>query len=171
MKKKEIYIYVIILIAVSIAIYYPVTDYPFMKSWDDQWQVLNFYTTNGLSMNSIISIFSTFYNGQYSPLNQLYYTAIFHYFGFNASVFHLFSLLWHVGYTILIFCFIHKLLNEYHRKPAHANMLIALGVSISVAIHPVNAEVVSWLSASKVLLCSFFYMASLLCYLDRKSVV
>lgn len=43
MKKKEIYIYVIILIAVSIAIYYPVTDYPFMKSWDDQWQVLNFY--------------------------------------------------------------------------------------------------------------------------------
>jgi hypothetical protein len=165
MKKKEIYIYVIILIAVSIAIYYPVTDYPFMKSWDDQWQVLNFYTTNGLSMNSIISIFSTFYNGQYSPLNQLYYTAIFHYFGFNASVFHLFSLLWHVGYTILIFCFIHKLLNEYHRKPAHANMLIALGVSISVAIHPVNAEVVSWLSASKVLLCSFFYMASLLCYL------
>lgn len=165
MKERRFYIYVIILIAVSIAVYYPVTDYPFMKGWDDQWQVLNLYTTNRLSLNTVVSVFSTFYYGQYSPLNQLYYTAIFHYFGFNASAFHLANLLWHIGYTILLFCFISKLLNGYHKKLVHGDMLIALGVSILVAIHPVNAEVVSWLSASKVLLCSSFYMASLLCYL------
>lgn len=165
MKKRIFYMYIIILVAASAAVYYPVIDYPFMKGWDDQWQVLNLYTTNGLSMNSIVSIFSTFYYGQYSPLNQLFYTAIFHYWGFNASVFHLVNLLWHVGYTVLVFCFIYKLLNSYTDRMAQGNILIAFGVAVLVAIHPVNAEVVSWLSASKVLTCSFFYMLSLLCYL------
>lgn len=165
MKKRILFIYAIMLVVACMAVYYPVFDYPFMKGWDDQWQVLNLYTTNGLSLNSVISIFSTFYYGQYSPLNQLYYTAIFHYFGFNASVFHLANLLWHVSYTILVFCFIRKLLNEYNCNSARANTFIAFGVAVLTAIHPVSAEVVSWLSASKVLLCSFFYMASLLCYL------
>lgn len=165
MKEKGFYIYVIILIAVSIAVYYPVTDYPFMKSWDDQWQVLNFYTTNGLSMNSIISIFSTFYNGQYSPLNQMCYTAIFHYFDFNASIFHMINLLWHISYTVLVYLFIRSLLNCYDCKTIQSNTSIAFGVALLVAIHPVNAEVISWLSASKILLCSFCYMASLLCYI------
>lgn len=165
MRKRECLIYGLIVILINIAVYYPVSDYPFMKGWDDQWQVLNFYTTNGLSANTVISIFSTFYSGQYSPLNQLFYTVVFHYFNFNASAFHLLNLLWHIGYALLVFCFIRKLLCEYKDRSLHSNTLIAFGVAILVSIHPINAEVVSWLSASKVLSCSFFYMFSLLCYL------
>lgn len=153
------------LVVACMAVYYPVFDYPFMKGWDDRWQILNFYTTNGLSANNLVSIFSIFYNGQYSPLSQLSYTVIFHYFGFNASAFHFVILLWHIGYIILVFCFIRKLLNGYDNKSAHANAFIAFGVAVLAAIHPVNAEVVSWLSASKVLSCSYFYMLSMLCYL------
>lgn len=164
MKERRFYIYVMILIAVSTAVYYPVTDYPFMKSWDDQWQILNFYTTNGLSSNNIISIFSTFYKGQYSPLNQLFYSFIYHNFGFNAFVFHFVNLFWHIGYVALTFCFIRSLLNGYDNSLIHNNMIIAFGVAILTAIHPINAEAVSWLSASKVLSSSFFYILSLLCY-------
>ena len=165
MRRRECVICGLILVLISIAIYYPVSDYPFMKGWDDRWQVLNFYTTNGLSMNTVISIFSTFYSGQYSPLNQLFYTVIFHCFNFNASAFHLLNLLWHIGYTVLVFCFVRKLLCEYDNRSLHGNTLIAFGVAVLVSIHPINSEVVSWLSASKVLSCSFFYILSLLCYL------
>lgn len=156
----------VVLVLISLAIYYPVFDYPFMKGWDDQWQVLNFYTTNGVSSNTIISIFSEFYGGQYSPLNQFFYTVIFHFFGFSASIFHAVNLLWHIGYTILIFYFIRNLLNACTSGNLHSNTVIAFGVAVLVALHPVNAEVVSWLSASKVSSCAFFYMVALLCYLE-----
>jgi len=164
--RTHILLSVVVLVAVSIAIYYPVFDYPFMKGWDDQWQVLNFYTASGISSNSIISIFSEFYEGQYSPLNQFFYAVIFHFFGFNASIFHAVNLLWHIGYVVLIFYFVRILLNTSIAGNLHSNIAVAFGVALLVVLHPINAEVVSWLSASKVSSCAFFYMVALLCYLE-----
>ena len=43
--------------------------------------------------------------------------------------------------------------------------IIAFFTALLWGIHPVNVESVAWLSASKVLIYTFFYLLSLLCYL------
>lgn len=161
--KKTIYILILVL---SVALlFWQTLDYRFLKGWDDGWQVLNGYTTNGLTLSNIEDIFSDFYYGQYSPLNQLSYTIVFLFNGLSPKGFHFASLLWHVGYVCMLFLFLDKLLHLFTQSAEVNNTRIAFIVALLTAVHPVQIESVAWISASKVLSCSFFFISALLSYL------
>ena len=74
---KLFYLPQTILIVVTFIVFYPVLGHDFLYSWDDQWQVLNSYTFNGFSQDNLINILFNSYYGQYSPLNQFFYTCIY----------------------------------------------------------------------------------------------
>lgn len=74
---KLFYLLQTILIVVTFIVFYPVLGHDFLYSWDDQWQVLNSYTFNGFSQDNLINILFNSYYGQYSPLNQFFYTCIY----------------------------------------------------------------------------------------------
>lgn len=158
--------FILLLIITNFAVYYPTLNHRFLKEWDDEWQVLNRYTTNGLSFENIQEIFSSFYNGQYSPLNQFIYTIIFTFNGLSPKGFHIANLVWHISYICLIFIFINKILQLYSGTKETKNIWIAFIAALLMAIHPIQVEAVSWISASKILTCSFFFMGSLVCYLS-----
>ncbi|WP_214073900.1 hypothetical protein [Mucilaginibacter sp. dw_454] len=63
-------------IAILLA-YHSVFSHQFQMYWDDQWVVFNFYTENGLTTANLHDIFTQFFHGQYSPVNQLTYTLIY----------------------------------------------------------------------------------------------
>lgn len=158
--------FIIGLIVVILVVYYPILKHDFLYTWDDRWQVLSVYTYNGLTWKNINNIFSNFYMGQYSPLNQLFYTITYDLFGVNPLAFHSINLCWHISCVLLTYVFIKKiLLLMNYNKENQSVRWIAFCVALLMGIHPVQVEPVSWLSASKILVQAFFFMLGLVCYL------
>jgi hypothetical protein len=151
---------------ITLLVYLPTINHQFLLDWDDQWQVLNKYTSGGLGYENLQSIFGTFYFGQYSPLNQLFYSIIYNFFGFDPRAFHAVNLLWHIGNVCLVYVFIKMLFSFRKEQDTGKEIIIAFFVALLFAIHPIQAEVVSWISASKVLTCSFFFLLSMIFHLS-----
>ena len=65
-----------VIAVVAVLIYYSIFSHEFQLYWDDQWQVINSMTNDGITLKNLQTIFHSISNGQYSPINQLYYTLI-----------------------------------------------------------------------------------------------
>jgi tetratricopeptide (TPR) repeat protein len=78
-------------------------------------------------------------------------------FGLNAGGHHFVSLLYHVANTLLLFLF----LRSATGAPWRSGFVAAL-----FAWHPMHVESVAWASERKDVLCTFFWMLTLLAYLQ-----
>lgn len=147
-------------------IHFPVLFHQFQSKWDDQWVVVNDYTSSGLNFINIYLIFGEFYHGQYAPINQLYYTIIHSLFGYSSLAYHLSGLLIHIFNTYLVYRLLLKIfvivIRDKHYSPNRAALISAL----IFGVHPVLVESIDWVSASKILIYSCFYLISLLSYLS-----
>ncbi len=161
---KNTYYLIFLVTAVSI-VYYPILLNDFLYAWDDQWVVMNQYTTGGWSLSNIFHIFIDFYHGQYAPFNELSYLILYSFFGYDPLHFHLASLLYHIANTVLVFVFIRKLLQLSNTEKKEDINFISFITALLFAVHPVNVESVAWVSASKVLVYTLFYLFGLICYL------
>lgn len=140
-----------------------------MTAWDDQWQVVNSYTSGGWNWENVRNIFSYSYEGQYSPINQILYVFIYELAGYNPIFFHGASLLFHLLNVVLVFIITRHLLEKKSYKIAS---LLSFFVSLIFCIHPLQTESVAWMSASKILLFSFFYLLATffwILYMERQS--
>nr|WP_084406972.1 hypothetical protein [Pedobacter panaciterrae] len=162
------------LIFITILVYFPILSHKFQMHWDDQWVVVNAYTEDGLTKINLWAILTEFYNGQYAPANQLSYTLLYSAFGYNPFWFHLLGLVIHVSNVVLVYLFIKKLLNLSKSFTPESVTRIAFLTAIIMAVHPFLVESVAWLSASKILIYSFFYLIAIHIYLSylvsRKTV-
>ncbi len=143
-----------------------VSSFNFVDKWDDGWQVLNLYTSRGINANNFVDIFTTFYSGQYSPLNQWMYAMLYEINRFDAHVFHTANLLFHIGYTGMFFFYLARILTAYSKEQKCSNIFIAGIVALFVGVHPIQVEAVAWISASKLTTCAFFFMCALNTYLS-----
>lgn len=154
----------IIALACSV-VYFPILGNDFLTDWDDGWQVMNEYTETW-SWQNIWYILTEYYYGQYSPANQLLYTSVYHFVGYHPAWFHLVSLLLHTCNALLVYVITLRLLQVNLTKGHEVKIAgIALGVSLMFAVHPLQVESVAWVSASKVLVYSLFYLLAVWCYL------
>ena len=161
---NKVSIYLLLILPV-ILVYYPILSNDFLYFWDDQWVVINHYTTGGLTFENLYRILTDFYHGQYAPMNELSYLLLYSVFGYNPVAFHLMSLVWHVANVLLVYVFISKMLLLRGGFSKDKILYISFLTSLIFGVHPVNVESVAWVSASKVLIYTFFYLLSLLCYL------
>lgn len=151
------------LIALVVAAFYPVFTHDFLYRWDDQWMVMNGYTEGGWSPANLWRISTDFYNGQYAPLNQFFYLAVYSVWGYNPLAFHLFSLVFHLFNLLLGYWFIRELLKK--AAPGCQAGLIAFLTVLLWGVHPVTVESVAWISASKILVYTCFYLLAAVLYL------
>lgn len=168
MKKSTVFDTVwpyLMLISIVILVYSPVINHDFLYQWDDQWVVINHYTTGGIHIHNLWDILTDFYHGQYAPFNELNYLLLYTFFGYNPLFFHIASLCWHLVNVCLVYRFFIVLLSKSKTYVKYNTRTIAFFTALLWGIHPVNVESVAWLSASKVLIYTFFYLLSLLCYL------
>ncbi|WP_158712928.1 hypothetical protein [Parabacteroides pacaensis] len=151
---------VLTLILASIIVYFPILGNDFVNFWDDQWQVMNYYTEGRITWENLHAIFTEFYHGQYSPVNATMYLFIYTLFGYNPLVFHLVSLLLHVGCACLVYFIIKRMCMQTSRIHIQQAPVIAWITALIFVIHPMNVEAVAWISASKILVYVFFYLAA-----------
>lgn len=135
--------------------------------WDDEWMVVtNPYLTK-YDFGSLFEVIFTSFQGQYSPVNSLMYIAIIALFGFNSLIFHIVCLTIHILNTFLVYRFIAMLISiKYYEKYTELQVLmISALVALLFGISPLQIEAVSWISASKILLFSFFFLLSCIYFL------
>lgn len=153
-----------VIAVVAVLIYYSIFSHEFQLYWDDQWQVINSMTNDGISLKNLQTIFHSISNGQYSPINQLYYTLIHLCFGYSSLAFHIGNLLFHIFNAYLVYLLAYSFIrNHFDSKKA---LGISFFTALLFAIHPVQVETVCWISASKIVLSTFFYLSALICYIQ-----
>jgi hypothetical protein len=144
-------------------VFWPITTLKFQQRWDDQWMLFNFYTEGGFSFANLRRIFRDVYSSQYSPINQITYTFLYSYFGYNSLIFHTFFAIIHYLNSILVFYFVRNILLKFEFSE-NKIILVSLISALFFLIHPTMIESVAWISASKVLLFSHFTLLCIISY-------
>jgi hypothetical protein len=162
---KQLYIWIALGVIVF-AVYFPILSNAFLLFWSDGWTVMNSYTFDGFASGNVRKIFTEPYNGQYSPVNQFYYILLYSISGLDSFTFHSGSLFLHFANVMLVYRLLFKILllsGSFNRKESSC---LSFFTALLFAVYPLNAESVSWISASKVLLFTLFYLLSLLTYIQ-----
>lgn len=130
----------------------------FQTEWDDQWMLMNPLTVSPLNWSTLCDILTTRSHGQWAPVNQLLYTLLYHVDGYNAVVFHAASLLMHLANVCLLYVGLHMLLADVTDWPQERRGWATFITTLFFAVHPLQVESVAWVSATKTLLSTVFYL-------------
>jgi hypothetical protein len=146
------------LVLIITFVYSPVISLGFANV-DDPWALLRYDMVHPQQFNFryLFKLFSESYSGQYSPVNVLYYALIYQINEYDPYYFHIGSIVIHLLNVVVLFFCIEKLLSIFK---IDNSSLLAFFTCILWAVHPLNIESVAWISASKILLYSFFSLVS-----------
>ena len=95
----------------------------------------------------------------YRPITTLSYAADFFLWGFTSFGYHLTNVVLHSFNGILVFLLLSIMFGDF---------LFALVASLIFVSHPVQTEVVSWISGRSSVLFMFFYLTSLIFYIKAR---
>ncbi|WP_052266284.1 hypothetical protein [Pedobacter kyungheensis] len=161
----------LILLFLILGVYFPILNNNF-SGRDDGWMLYNNAQVYTLDFTNVIWIFSNAYGGQFSPLNTLYYNLVYAFCGLNPFWFYLIGIFIHILNSCLLLLLLERILVRAHvtenlKGISELNLkYIAFFTALIFAIHPMQIEAVAWISASKILLFSFFFLAGLNFYLQ-----
>jgi len=108
-----------------------------------------------LTWQSIKTFFSSYYLLMYQPIPVLTFALQFYFTGLHSYPLHFINLCIHLLNILLVFQFNKLLFKDKN---------IALLIAFLFAIHPMNVEAVSWISARSSGMYTLFYLCSLIFY-------
>jgi protein O-mannosyl-transferase len=141
----------VLLLAVTALIYFRVLGHDFLVNWDDNEYVTNNEAVYGFSFANIRAVFSSFYVGNYAPVQMLSYMLDYELWGLWAGGFLLTNISLHFANGLLFYHLLHK----FHKD----RLLAGVGAAIFL-IHPLQVESVAWISQRKNLLAMLFFLAA-----------
>ena len=155
----------LLLVLITVVVFSPTLFNDFQRGWDDGWILLDNPYVVETSFGSIQYHFTHFFVGQYSPINTLVYSFIYKLFGFNPMAYHIMCLIVHIINVCLVYVTIKRMVAllkpDFKSNRVHFYTFL---VALIFAIHPLQVESVAWISASKILLYSFFTLLAIWCY-------
>ncbi len=155
--KKSLFIS--LLIICTFISFSPLLSAQFLSYKDDVIILRNVHVLN-FDLPHIMANFAHRVEGLYEPLTILSFSLEHKLFGFNPFVFHLDSLLLHIGVVILLFFFATHL---------GLSLIESFVGALIFALLPSQVEAVAWLSQRKETLYSLFYLLSLIHYQKGRS--
>jgi protein O-mannosyl-transferase len=164
MKIKQI-ILSLILVVISLSIYWQTSTHGFYLYDDGDYVVNNSLILKGITPEGIKWAFSSFHSGNWHPLTWLSHMLDVQLFGVKASGHHLVNLLLHVVNALLVFFLLMRLTSELWR---------GFAVALLFAIHPLHVESVAWIAERKDLLSGLFFLLTLLAwerYARKQSII
>lgn len=135
--------------------------------WDDSQNIINNPELNGHSGPSFIKLISTAYVNAYTPITQISYWLNYQISQLKPASYHFIDLILHLIAITLVYRFVRLLLKDG---------LAALFAAALFALHPLQVETVSWVSARSTTICVIFLLMALTEYVNylrgagRKSI-
>lgn len=139
---------------------------------DDTLLVRENLAIRGFSWENIRYVFTHFDPELYIPLTFLSFQLNYVLGGLSPFGFHLGNVLLHAANAFLVFLFVLHLTNaksiEQKEQSSLSSMLYALCAALVFAVHPLHTEAVVWIAGRKDLLFTFFYLLTLVFYLQER---
>jgi Flp pilus assembly protein TadD len=162
----------IILFAVVLLVFLPSVQNDFVD-WDDYGFVTKNPRLTTISFESLRWMTTTFYMGVWHPLTWFSHAVDISLWGENPSPHRLVNILIHCC-NVVLFCLLCSTLQDIwtERNPGRqgisteGKLIAAACAALLFGIHPLRVESVVWISERKDVLCSFFFLCSLLAYLS-----
>lgn len=150
----------LLLMGLTFVVFGRALSHEFLNNWDDPLYVLHNEAIRGFSIANIKTAFSTFYVGNYAPVQILSYMLDYTLWGLKAYGFILTNITLHAFNGILLYTFLKKL---------KIDSLAAIFATLVFIVHPVQVESVVWISQRKNLLAMFFFLLSFHFYCKWRS--
>ena len=145
----------LLLVVVTLALYNPVSHFPFVNFDDNHYITGNLHVRSGLSWNTIAWAFGSIEEYNWHPLTWLSHALDCQLFGLNPAGHHYTNLLLHALNAVLLFLLLQRATGFTWRS---------LTVAALFALHPVNVESVAWVSERKNVLSMLFFLLALGAY-------
>ncbi len=146
--------------------------YPCLKNtfvWDDRLYLLENLHYRGFNFTNIFWMFTNFVDANYHPLYWISLALDYTLWKMNPAGYHLANLLFHILNTLLVFILIPQIIHTLKTpdtvKTIYQTTVAAFIGSLFFGLHPLRVEPVSWLCARGDLMCCFFYLLTVICYL------
>lgn len=146
---------VLILLAVTVALYARTAYFPFCVLDDSDYVTENMRVMSGVSIDSIKWAFTTFHASNWHPVIWLSLMIDSQFFGMNPMGFHLVNVLIHALNASLLFLLFNAMTGTIWRSAFVAALF---------ALHPLHVESVAWITERKDVLSTLFWLLVLLCY-------
>jgi Flp pilus assembly protein TadD len=150
----------IVLSAITFAVYADSLGHRFLLNWDDSLYVVENAAIRGITWEHLKDAFTRFYVGNYAPFHIISYMVDYTLWGLNPRGFILTNVFLHIVNGVLFYL----LLFRVSRR-----RVIGFLAAFIFLCHPVQVESVAWISERKNLLAMFFFLASFHGYLSYRS--
>lgn len=145
----------VLIAAITIAVYWPVLQNGFIDFDDEDYVTANMVVRQGLSFKGFLWSISTFHAANWHPLTWLSHMLDVELFGLNPAGHHATSLLIHTVNSMLLCALLHRLTGFVGRS---------LVVALLFAIHPLHVESVAWVAERKDVLSTLFWFLTIWAY-------
>lgn len=147
----------VLLAALTALPYLQMASHEFIN-WDDPYYIYNNpMVCDGLSLPGIGWAFITATASNWHPLTWISHMLDASLFGPTPRAAHMINLIWYTGCVLLAFFLFLRL---------NASAGAAFLMASFFGLHPLHVESVAWAAERKDLLCAFFFLASMIAYLD-----
>ena len=147
----------LLLAVATLAVFYPALRHQFVSFDDPDYVTANTHVKGGLTGEDVAWAFRASHAGNWHPLTWLSHQLDVQLYGLNPVGHHLTSLLFHALNTILLFILLRRLTGA----PGRSAFVAAL-----FALHPLHVESVAWISERKDVLSAFFFLLTLMAYVN-----
>ena len=144
-----------LLVFATLALYHPVSHYPFANADDDSYISDNSHVKYGLEWDTVKWSFTTFHDANWHPLTWLSHALDCHLYFLDAGKHHRTNAWLHAANVALLFWVLLSATGYTGRSA----MVAAL-----FALHPINVESVVWISERKNVLSMLFFLLALGAY-------
>jgi len=145
----------ILLILLTVGLYYPVRTHPFVNYDDNVYVSDNDHVKEGLSWDTVTWAFLTYDAGNWHPLTWLSHALDVELYDVNPAGHHVTNLILHALNVMLLFWVLLRATGYAGRS---------LMVAALFAVHPLNVEPVVWIAERKTLLSMTFFLLALGAY-------
>lgn len=160
--KYRFFLLCICLVAVIVAVYWPVYKYDFVKYDDNTYVTDNINVQTGLNWKSFHWAFaSAGYASNWHPVTWLSHMLDYRFFKDWAGGYHIENVLFHILNTLILFYILNRMT---------AAIWPSAFVAAAFALHPLHVESVAWIAERKDLLSTFFWLLTMwayICYVER----
>lgn len=145
----------LLLSGITFAVYARILGHDFVTIWDDNYYVTDNPDSWGFSWLNIKAAFTSFYTGNYAPVQILSYMLDFTVWGLNPAGFLLTNIILHIVNGLLFFMILSRSVQD---------RVVTLSATALFLLHPLQVETVAWVSQRKSLLAILFMLVAWECY-------
>lgn len=153
--EKRTAVLCLLLAVITLALYNPVNRHPFVNYDDDRYVTENSHVRQGLTWDTATWALTSTQKSNWHPLTWMSHALDCSLFGLNPAGHHFTSVLLHALNVILLFLLLVR---------ATGRVGPSLFVAAVFSLHPLNVESVAWVAERKNVLCTAFFLLTLMAY-------